>query len=95
MTYADDFSAAGNLQDLRRWWSILTKTGPKFGYYPEPTKTWLAVKPCTSEKVEFVLFGTKTKITTEVRRYLGRSVSTRKCKDLYITAKVNEWISQL
>ena len=89
MAYAYDFSAAGNLQDLRRWWSILTETGPKFGYYPEPTKTWLVVEPCASEKVESVFFGTKIKITTEGRRYLGGPVSTRKFKDLCITTKVS------
>ena len=95
MGYADDFSAAGNLQDLRRWWSVLTEIGPKFGYYPEPTKTWLEVKPCASDKVKSVFFETKIKITTEGRRYLGGSVGTRKFKDLCITTKVNEWISKL
>ena len=39
MVYADDFSVAGNSQDLRRWWSVLTEIGPKFGYYPELTQT--------------------------------------------------------
>ena len=34
IAYADDFSAAGNLQDLRRLWSVLTEIGPKFSYYP-------------------------------------------------------------
>ena len=61
MAYADDFSAAGNLRDLRRWWSVLTEIGPKFDYYLEPTKTWLVVKLCASEKVESILFGTKIK----------------------------------
>ena len=28
--YADDFSAAGNLKNLRRWWSVLTEIDPKF-----------------------------------------------------------------
>ena len=28
--HADDFSAAGNLKNLRRWWSVLTEIGPKF-----------------------------------------------------------------
>ena len=41
MAYADDFSTSRNLQDLRRWWSVLREISPKFGYYPEPTKTWL------------------------------------------------------
>ena len=65
MAYADDFSAAENLQDLRRWWSFQTKIGPKFGYHPEPTKTWLVVKSCAPEKVEPLFFGTKIKIAIE------------------------------
>ena len=36
MAYPDDFSAAGNLQNLRKWWSVLTQTGPNCGYYPNP-----------------------------------------------------------
>ena len=65
MAYTNDFSAAGNLQDLKRWCSVLTEIGPKFRYNPEPTKTWLVVKLCASEKVESVFFGTKINITTE------------------------------
>ena len=89
MAYADDFSAAGNLKDLRRWWGVLTEIGPKFGYYPKPTKTWLVVKPCASEKVESVFFGTKINVTTEGRRYLRGSLGTQKFKDLYIKTKIN------
>ena len=95
MAYADDFSAAENLQDLRKWWSVLTEISPKFGYYPEPTMTWLVVKPCVSEKVESIFFGNKLMLTTEGRKYLGGSFGIGKFKDLYITTKVNEWISQL
>ena len=76
MVYANDFSASRNLQDLRRWWNVLTEIGPKFGYYSETTKTWLVVKPCASEKVESVFFGSKIKIKMEVRRYLRGSVGT-------------------
>ena len=91
--HADDFSAAGNLKSLRRWWSVLTDIGPKFGYYPEPTKTWLAVnKSCDSEKVEYAFFRTKLKTTTDVRRQLGGSVGTRKFKDVYIKT-MNELVN--
>ena len=31
LAYADDFSAAGKLDDLRKWWNTLTIIGPKFG----------------------------------------------------------------
>ena len=65
MADADDFSAARDLQDLRRWQSVLTEIGQKFRYYHEPKNIWLVVKSCALEKVEYVFFGTKTKITTE------------------------------
>ena len=39
--YADDITAAGNLRALRRWWDKLCEIGPKFGYFPNPGKTWI------------------------------------------------------
>ena len=81
MAYTDDFSAAGNLQNLRRWWSVLTEIGPKFGYYPEPTKTWLGVSNSfASEKIESAFFGTKIKIVTGYRRYLYLKTYTSRQK---------------
>ena len=69
MANACEFSAARDLQDLRKWRSILTEIGPKFGYYWEPIKTWLVVKSYALQKVESAFFRTNVKITTEDRRY--------------------------
>lgn len=43
--YADDESAAGRNSDLRVWLDSLISCGPHYGYYPNPHKTWLVVKP--------------------------------------------------
>ena len=83
-----DFPAAGNLEHLKKYCSFLTEIGPKLGYHSEPTKIWLVVKLCVSEKVEFVFFGSKIKITTEDHKYLRGSVGTRMFKNLYITTKL-------
>ena len=42
--YADDASATGGVNQLRNWWRSLCDIGPSFGYYPNPSKTWLVVK---------------------------------------------------
>ena len=42
--YADDAAAIGRITDLREWWDHLTTEGPGFGYFPNPSKTWLVTK---------------------------------------------------
>ena len=39
--YADDSAAFGTIEQLRGWWDRLTTEGPSFGYFANPSKTWL------------------------------------------------------
>ena len=43
--YADDFTDAGSITNTLHWLNTLSTLGPLFGYYPEPTKSWLIMKP--------------------------------------------------
>ena len=43
--YANDASAGGLLRDLREWFLLLCSHGPKFGYFPEPSKCFIVVSP--------------------------------------------------
>ena len=42
--YADDSSAAGSLDSISLWWKSLQDHGPLFGYFINPSKTWLLTK---------------------------------------------------
>ena len=42
--FADDITTAGKLKGLRRWWDKLCEIGPKYGYFPNATKTWIILK---------------------------------------------------
>ena len=42
--YADDSAAIGKLAQLREWWDKLATDGPSFGYFANPSKTWLVTK---------------------------------------------------
>ena len=42
--YSDNFTAGGTVTSIKKCWDTLCKLGPKFGYYPKPSKTWLIVK---------------------------------------------------
>ncbi len=36
--YADDASGSGTINSLRLWWDQINIIGPKFGYFPNPSK---------------------------------------------------------
>ena len=42
--FADDATSSGPIDSLRAWWDKLNSKGPKFGYFPNGSKTWLVVK---------------------------------------------------
>ena len=43
--FANDASAGGKLAQLRAWWDLVVALGPGYGYFANPSKTWLIVKP--------------------------------------------------
>ena len=92
--YADDFTAAGKVVQLKKWWDTLCELGPKFGYYPEGSKSWLIIKGNHEHAVE-IFHGTKIKITTEGQRHLGAVIGSIEYKQTYIQDKVNQWIKEL
>ena len=44
IVFADDFSVASSLNSIKNYWVILTAIGPKHGYFPKPTKSYLIIK---------------------------------------------------
>ena len=41
--YVDDSSALGDIVSLMSWFERQLTVGPQFGYFPEPTKSYLVV----------------------------------------------------
>ena len=75
--FADDAASGGTLINLRSWWDTLVERGPSFGYYPNPLKTYLMVKPDKRDLAEKIFKGTKAQITSEGRRYLGGALGSQ------------------
>lgn len=93
--FADDLSGAGNLGPLRTWWNNLVTLGPKLGYYPKASKSWLVIKPEVEDEVHQVFAGTDIKITTEGRQYLGGFIGSEAGQSEYIDGLVDSWCNQL
>ena len=52
VAFADDMASAGRLSKLRSWWKVLLDVGPKYGYFPKPSKTILMLNLNKSQKLQ-------------------------------------------
>lgn len=93
--FADDAGSGGRLSSLRQWWDALVKQGPKFGYYPNATKTYLMVKSSVQSEAEDIFSNTGVQITTEGRRYLGGALGSTQFIQKFLKEKSEEWTSEV
>ena len=69
--YADDAAALGKLSIIKSWWDDVQSRGPSFGYYANPSKSWLIAKPEAEDFARSISVDTDINITSEGHRYLG------------------------
>ena len=93
--YADDASGAGKIINLRTWWDQLNILGPKFGYYTNPSKTWLVTKESTFNHAAAAFADAGVKVTSEGRPYLGVALGTDEYMQAFVSDKVKQWVSEL
>ena len=73
----------------------MAEVGPKLGYYPRASKSWLVVKPEVEDDVQQVFADTDIEITTEGRKYLGGFIGGEAGQSKYIDDLVDTWCDQL
>lgn len=95
LAYADDIGAGSRLHNLRCWWDSIADNGPKLGYYPKASKSWLVVKKEKFEEATLVFEGTGVNITTEGRKYLGGFVGTEEGSEKYVKSLMKDWLDEL
>ena len=78
--FADDSCGAGVLEKLKLWWDRLNVVGPKNGYHPKPSKTYLIVKSQDLVEKAKLIFETDglqeddIKINSFVKHHVGAVV---------------------
>ena len=93
--YADDAAAIGQLQHLHQWWDELVSAGSDFGYFANPSKSWLLVKPTVLDTAKSLFADTSINITSNGCRYLGSPIGSEEFTHNYISNTVTEWVNQL
>ena len=89
--FADDAAAAGSLQAVKQWWDTLAEKGPKYGYFVNPSKTWLAVKECHLDSAKEIFKDSGVQITTDGKVYLGSFIGPDLMMDVFVQVKVESW----
>ena len=89
--YADDATAGGALLNLKAWWTMLPSSGPSYGYFVNPEKTWLIVKPQHEHEAKELYSGTGIGITSEGKHHLGAVLGSHSFLESYISDKVKVW----
>lgn len=89
--YADDSACVGKLDKILEWFKKLTKEGPRYGYFPEPTKSYLIIKEGLKDIAEQKFSSLGIKIVNS-QRFLGGFIGDTIKKSEYITNKIKKWI---
>ena len=82
--FPDDFSVAGSLKNFKDYLDYLAAIGPKYGYLPKPTKSFLIVK-------EKNWWKSKTYLLIQERT----SAVIGSYRDEYVKYFVKDWDNQL
>jgi hypothetical protein len=91
--YADDSSAVARLTKLVEWLTLLMEEGPKFGYFPEPTKSILIVAPAMVEQAKQIFRGPLAVKVVTGARFLGGFVGEESKRIAYVEMKMKEWVA--
>ena len=75
--FADDATGTGSLGELKKWWGVLTESGPSLRYFANAIKCWLIVKPEKEEATRDLFGQTSINISTQGQKHLGAVYSAQ------------------
>ena len=88
--YADDSSCINKLNFVLFWMKLLIQEGSKYGYYPEPDKSYIVVAPNFVEHAK-QLFSSCGVTVVKGNRVLGGFVGSKSTGDEWATMKIKTW----
>ena len=95
VAFADDFTVAGKIEEIKGYWDSLCNIGLKYGYFPKPEKSYLIVKDDHLLKANDIFKHSNVKITSTGQRHLGAVIGSLNYKNKFVNEKVNSMVNQL
>jgi hypothetical protein len=88
--YADDAGGRGNFRRIRAYFIRLVELDPEYGYFPEPSKSILAVREHSKAAAEAYFEDLSFTIVTGAR-YLGGFVGKAVDQTVWVEQKAQQW----
>ena len=73
----------------------MARLGPCYGYYPNPSKTWLVTKEECHPTAATGFEGTNISVTSSGRPYLGAALGTASYTDHLVAEKIAQWAGEV
>lgn len=80
---------------VRDYWGKISSSGPKYGYYPKASKSWLIVKPQHEEEAKQLFSDTEVQITTAGQKHLGAALGSDEFRIHFVENRVKEWVEEV
>jgi hypothetical protein len=93
--FADDAAAGDTLDAVYQWWEKLVELGPRYGYYPNPAKTWLIVRQDSVASAQALFGQTGVNISVSGRKHLGSALGSTDYIQKFAETKIDEWRKEL
>ncbi len=94
--FADDGTAAGKILQLKTLWNNLLAIGPKYGFFPNASKTVLIVKDQINfDTAKEVFKDSNVKVEIEGDRHLGAVLGSDSFKQKFVSKKVSSWVKDI
>ena len=95
VAFADSYTVAGKPASFRDYSEKLTVLGPKYGYFPKASKSYLIVKEDKLGEARNVFNNSNVSITIEGKSHLGAVIGSNEYREEYVKDLVNDWNNQL
>ena len=93
--FADDSTATAKCTALRKWWDLLCASGPKYGYHPNASKSFLIVKEPYLDEAKRIFDDTNVIITSQGARHLGAALGSSDFIHQFVELKVTQWKGEI
>lgn len=93
--YVDNAAVIGNLDGLLDRWDKLLSEGPKFGYTPNPKKTWIIINDILQRRASDLFKDCGIQVTGEGWLYLESTIGSATFTSDYVKTNVERFNKEL